>query len=195
MTHSKCCGSAALRGPDRRDEGADSSSPLRPRKTSTPFGGSSRKTIGMRLTGWREKFLPPVHRLAKHPRMGTKRQDITPLPVRFWTVTRFPKLRDRLSPRNCPVASGRRSAREVRPERGSGNPVLRETKTGPKPDSENSELLFAPDRSHGRSSKPRERSVACRMAFRIVIDGTSRFGSTLHRLKEREKPFRPLLIH
>ena len=29
-------------------------------------------------------------RLAKHPLMGTKRQDITPLPVRFWTVTRFP---------------------------------------------------------------------------------------------------------
>ncbi len=29
-------------------------------------------------------------RLAKHPRMGTKRRDVTPLPVRFWTVTKFP---------------------------------------------------------------------------------------------------------
>ena len=29
-------------------------------------------------------------RLAKHPRIGTKRQDITALPVRFWTVTKFP---------------------------------------------------------------------------------------------------------
>lgn len=29
-------------------------------------------------------------RLAKHPRMGIKRQDITSLPVRFWTVTKFP---------------------------------------------------------------------------------------------------------
>jgi antitoxin ParD1/3/4 len=29
-------------------------------------------------------------RLAKHPLMGTMRLDITPLPVRFWTVTRFP---------------------------------------------------------------------------------------------------------
>jgi len=25
-------------------------------------------------------------RLARHPRIGTKRQDITTLPVRFWTV-------------------------------------------------------------------------------------------------------------
>ena len=29
-------------------------------------------------------------RLAKHPRIGTKRQDMTALPVRFWTVTKFP---------------------------------------------------------------------------------------------------------
>lgn len=29
-------------------------------------------------------------RLAKHPLMGVKRQDVTSLPVRFWTVTRFP---------------------------------------------------------------------------------------------------------
>jgi plasmid stabilization system protein ParE len=29
-------------------------------------------------------------RLARHPRIGNKRQDITALPVRFWTVTKFP---------------------------------------------------------------------------------------------------------
>jgi addiction module RelE/StbE family toxin len=29
-------------------------------------------------------------RLAKHPLMGIKRQDITRLDVRFWTVTKFP---------------------------------------------------------------------------------------------------------
>jgi plasmid stabilization system protein ParE len=29
-------------------------------------------------------------RLAKHPLMGTQRQDITSLPVRFWTVTKYP---------------------------------------------------------------------------------------------------------
>jgi len=28
-------------------------------------------------------------RLAKHPLMGTKRQDITSLPVRFWTLPKF----------------------------------------------------------------------------------------------------------
>lgn len=30
------------------------------------------------------------HRLAKHPRMGNKRLDITTMPVRFWTVAKFP---------------------------------------------------------------------------------------------------------
>ncbi len=29
-------------------------------------------------------------RLARHPLMGTRRQDIAPLALRFWTVTKFP---------------------------------------------------------------------------------------------------------
>jgi plasmid stabilization system protein ParE len=28
--------------------------------------------------------------LARHPLLGSRRSDITPLPVRFWPVTRFP---------------------------------------------------------------------------------------------------------
>ena len=36
------------------------------------------------------EIIATCRRLAKHPRMGTKRQDITPLPVRFWTITKFP---------------------------------------------------------------------------------------------------------
>jgi len=28
--------------------------------------------------------------LARHPLLGSRRAEITPLPVRFWTVTRFP---------------------------------------------------------------------------------------------------------
>jgi plasmid stabilization system protein ParE len=28
--------------------------------------------------------------LARHPKLGSKRSEITPLPVRFWTVTRYP---------------------------------------------------------------------------------------------------------
>ena len=36
------------------------------------------------------EIVATCRRLAKHPRMGTKRRDITPLPVRFWTVSRFP---------------------------------------------------------------------------------------------------------
>jgi plasmid stabilization system protein ParE len=37
------------------------------------------------------EILAACHRLARHPRIGTKREDITPLAVRFWTVTKFPK--------------------------------------------------------------------------------------------------------
>jgi plasmid stabilization system protein ParE len=36
------------------------------------------------------EILATCHRLARHPRMGTKRLDLTSLPVRFWTVTKFP---------------------------------------------------------------------------------------------------------
>lgn len=36
------------------------------------------------------EIVATCRRLAKHPRMGTKRQDITSFPVRFWTVTKFP---------------------------------------------------------------------------------------------------------
>jgi plasmid stabilization system protein ParE len=36
------------------------------------------------------EILATCHRLAKHPLMGTKRQDITTLRVRFWTLTKFP---------------------------------------------------------------------------------------------------------
>jgi len=28
--------------------------------------------------------------LARHPMLGSRRSEITPLPVRFWTVTRYP---------------------------------------------------------------------------------------------------------
>ena len=36
------------------------------------------------------EIVATCRRLAKHPLMGTKRQDLTSLPVRFWIVTRFP---------------------------------------------------------------------------------------------------------
>jgi plasmid stabilization system protein ParE len=35
-------------------------------------------------------ILSVCNRLARHPLIGSKRNEITPLPVRFWTVTRFP---------------------------------------------------------------------------------------------------------
>jgi plasmid stabilization system protein ParE len=36
------------------------------------------------------EIVQTCRRLAKHPLMGTKRQDITPIAVRFWTVAKFP---------------------------------------------------------------------------------------------------------
>jgi plasmid stabilization system protein ParE len=36
------------------------------------------------------EILATCKRLARHPRIGAKRQDITMLPVRFWTITKFP---------------------------------------------------------------------------------------------------------
>jgi plasmid stabilization system protein ParE len=36
------------------------------------------------------EILATCQRLTRHPRMGTKRQDVTMLPVRFWTITKFP---------------------------------------------------------------------------------------------------------
>lgn len=37
-----------------------------------------------------QEIVATCRRLARHPLIGTKRPDITPPPVRFWTVTRFP---------------------------------------------------------------------------------------------------------
>jgi plasmid stabilization system protein ParE len=35
-------------------------------------------------------ILSACHSLARHPMIGSKRGEITSLPVRFWTVSRFP---------------------------------------------------------------------------------------------------------
>lgn len=57
-------------------------------------------------------------RLAKHPLMGTKRQDITPLPVRFWTLPKFPNYVIVYRPDTAPlqvvaVLHGQRDLKEV----------------------------------------------------------------------------------
>jgi plasmid stabilization system protein ParE len=36
------------------------------------------------------EIVATCRRLAKYPLIGTRRQDITPRAVRFWTVTKFP---------------------------------------------------------------------------------------------------------
>jgi plasmid stabilization system protein ParE len=36
------------------------------------------------------EIIATCHRLARHPFIGHKRRDITPLPVRFWTIPKYP---------------------------------------------------------------------------------------------------------
>jgi plasmid stabilization system protein ParE len=56
--------------------------------------------------------------LAKHPLMGTRRPDITRLPVRFWTVSKFPNFVIVYRPETSPlqviaVLHGKRNLKEV----------------------------------------------------------------------------------
>jgi plasmid stabilization system protein ParE len=54
------------------------------------FGGISRNKAATQRIGWRRKSSGVADRLAKYPLMGALRQDITSLPVRFWTVAKCP---------------------------------------------------------------------------------------------------------
>ena len=64
------------------------------------------------------EIVATCRRLASHPRMGTKRQDITLLPVRFWTITKFPNYVIVYRPETVPlqviaVLHGKRDLKEV----------------------------------------------------------------------------------
>jgi plasmid stabilization system protein ParE len=64
------------------------------------------------------EIIATCRRLAKHPLMGVRRQDITPLPVRFWTVTKFPNYVIVYRPETSPlhliaVLHGKRDLRKV----------------------------------------------------------------------------------
>ena len=64
------------------------------------------------------EIVATCRRLVKHPLMGVRRQDITPLLVRFWTVTKFPNYVIVYRPETNPlqvvaVLHGKRDLREV----------------------------------------------------------------------------------
>ena len=64
------------------------------------------------------EIVASCRRLARYPLMGTKRQDITPLPVRFWTVPKFPNYVIVYRPETVPlqvvaVLHGKRNLKEV----------------------------------------------------------------------------------
>jgi plasmid stabilization system protein ParE len=62
--------------------------------------------------------------LARHPLLGSKRKEITPLPVRFWVVTRYPNFIVVYRPDTKPlqiiaVLHGKRNIRRLLEERGT----------------------------------------------------------------------------
>jgi plasmid stabilization system protein ParE len=64
------------------------------------------------------EIVATCRRLAKHPLMGSKRQDITSLPVCFWTVTKFPNYVIVYRPETTPlqvvaVMHGKRDLKQV----------------------------------------------------------------------------------
>lgn len=68
------------------------------------------------------EIVATCRRLAKHPMMGIKRQDVTPLAVRFWTIPKFPNYVIVYRPETVPlqvvaVLHGKRDLREMLRER------------------------------------------------------------------------------
>jgi plasmid stabilization system protein ParE len=68
------------------------------------------------------EILASCRLLARFPRMGTKRRDITMMPVRFWTVTKFPNYVIVYRPEPIPlqvvaILHGKRDLKEVLQER------------------------------------------------------------------------------
>jgi plasmid stabilization system protein ParE len=64
------------------------------------------------------EIVASCRRLARYPQMGARRQDITPLPVRFWTVTKFPNYVIVYRPETVPlqvvaVLHGKRDLKEA----------------------------------------------------------------------------------
>ena len=70
------------------------------------------------------EIIATCKRLAKHPLMGTKRQDITLLPLRFWTLPKYPNYVIVYRPDTAPlqvvaVLQGNRDLKEVLEKRSS----------------------------------------------------------------------------
>ena len=64
--------------------------------------------------------------LARHPLLGSKRTEITPLPVRFWTLSRFPNFIVLYRPETKPlqvvaVLRGKRNIKAVQEEPGTSS--------------------------------------------------------------------------
>jgi plasmid stabilization system protein ParE len=68
------------------------------------------------------EIITTCRRLARHPMMGTKRRDLTPLAVRFWTIPKFPNYVVVYRPDTVPlqviaVLHGKRDVKAVLEER------------------------------------------------------------------------------
>jgi plasmid stabilization system protein ParE len=69
-------------------------------------------------------ILEACESLARHPLLGSKRREITPLPVRFWVVSRYPNFIAVYRPETKPlqiiaVLHGKRDIKRLMEERGA----------------------------------------------------------------------------
>jgi plasmid stabilization system protein ParE len=100
-------------------------------KTNAPFQLTLQATEDLDAIWWNiaeenrdaaerveSEILAACRRLANYPRVGTRRRDITMLPVRFWTITKFPNYVIVYRPETTPlqvvaILHGRRDLKEV----------------------------------------------------------------------------------
>jgi len=64
------------------------------------------------------EIISACHQLAKYPLIGMRRRDITDLPLRFWTITKFPNYVIVYRPHTVPlqvmaVLHGKRNLKDV----------------------------------------------------------------------------------
>jgi plasmid stabilization system protein ParE len=68
------------------------------------------------------RILEACEGVARHPQLGSKRREITPLPIRFWVVTRYPNFIVVYRPETKPlqiiaVLHGKRDIKRLMEER------------------------------------------------------------------------------
>jgi plasmid stabilization system protein ParE len=102
MLRLKCCGNDAPSGSTRGDEfdlSVHAAGDRRSGRYLVVYRGGQSEAANRVET----EIVASCRRLARYPLMGSKRQDITSLPVRFWTVAKFPNYVIVYRPETAPI--------------------------------------------------------------------------------------------